>query len=192
MPIEPPYILKKHLKQESRTAKDIVFFDLETTVPPTDIIEFAAITLDGNTLLEKHRFTQLIYSEYITPLSTSINHISEEMVECAPSFSRVADQLHEIMDEKIWAGHNIRSFDMPILFRKFEEIGIKAPKPAEVFDTLWFLRKHFPSEKGHSLATLGRMLGLGEEDHRALSDVEMNINVLARAFPQLELEIKTI
>jgi DNA polymerase III epsilon subunit-like protein len=187
MEIETPYILKEHLKLEPADEREIVFFDLETTVPPTDIIEFASITLDGSTLLEKGRFSLLIYSDLITVRSTSVNHITERMVEGAPSFSRIADQIHEILDGKIWAGHNIKSFDIPVLFRKFEQVGFKAPKPALVFDTLWFLKKRFPSPDGHSLATLGRNLGLGEESHRALDDVEMNINVLARAFPQLVL-----
>ncbi len=185
MIIETPHIVKKHIRLEP--SNEIVFFDLETTVPPADIIEFASITLDGFSLLETGRFSQLIYSELITQRSTRINHITEKMVDDAPSFSRVADQIYEIMDNKIWAGHNIKSFDIPVLFRKFEQVGFKAPKPILVFDTLWFLKKHFLSPEGHSLATLGRMLGLGEEDHRALSDVEMNINVLARAFPQMEL-----
>ena len=38
---------------------ELVFYDLETTIPPTDIIEFGAIVLDRHGLFERESFSTL-------------------------------------------------------------------------------------------------------------------------------------
>lgn len=55
----------------SELKTDIVFYDVETTIPNDDIIEFAAIVIDRFGLFEKERYTTLIKSEKISKVSLS-------------------------------------------------------------------------------------------------------------------------
>ena len=87
---------------------EVVFYDLETTIPATDIIEFGGIVLDKTGLFERESYSTLIKSEKITPRSTECNGITLDMVKNSPTFAEIADNIFNILDGRIWAGHNIR------------------------------------------------------------------------------------
>lgn len=53
----------------SELKTDIVFYDVETTIPNDDIIEFAAIVVDRFGLFEKERYTTLVNSQKISKVS---------------------------------------------------------------------------------------------------------------------------
>lgn len=168
---------------------EIVFYDLETTIPAVDIIEFGAIVLDKVSLYEKDDYLTLIYSDKITKHSIDCNGITFSMVKNAPEFKEVAERIFDILDGKIWAGHNIKSFDNPCIKNSFARINKKAPEPIGTIDTLHLLRRHFGKRTGNfKLATLGDYFGLGEEKHRSIEDCRMNIEVLKKCSMTLFLE----
>lgn len=168
---------------------EIVFYDIETTIPPTDMIEFGAIVLDKAGLYETDRYSTLIQSNQISNMSVNCNGITTEMVNDAPVFAEVADNIFSILNNRIWAGHNIIKFDNPIIIKSFGKIGRKPPKPTDIIDTLPLLRKTFGTRAGDfKMETLGNYFGLGEEQHRAIDDCLMTIEVLKKCSMTLFLE----
>jgi len=180
---------------------EIVFYDVETTVPfqkghKFTMIEFGAVVLDKTGLYEKECFSTLIrpnpdkvYAP-ISKRSVDCNGITDRMVAKAPSFSDVSDQIYKILHGRIWAGHNIVRFDNRRIEEEFKAIGKQPPTPKGIIDTLPLLRRTFGKERAGNLkmATLGHYFGLGAERHRALEDARMNINVLQRCATVLFLE----
>lgn len=111
------------------------------------------------------------------------------MLASAPTFEDIHEKVYEMLNGKIWVGHNILNFDKLRIQESFERIGKVPPVPVGFIDTLPLLRNVFNVEsseqgkrrmKNQKLATYGRLFHLGEEKHRALDDVRMNIEVLKR------------
>lgn len=114
------------------------------------------------------------------------------MVARAPSFRSVAQKIFEMLDGRTWLGHNIVRFDIPQLTKHFEAAGLRTPRPAGVIDTLSLLKTHFGKRAGDlKMASLGRFFGQGEEQHRALADARMTLNVIKHAGAVLFLERST-
>ena len=168
---------------------EIVFYDLETTIPPTDVIEFGAIVLDNTGLYEKESYSTLIHSKKINQRSVDCNGITLDMVKDAPKFKDVADNIFDVLNGRIWAGHNIVSFDNVRIRESFKKIRKKAPEPSGIIDTLPLLRRHFGTRAGDmKLASLGNYFGLGQERHRAIEDCKMNLDILKNCGMILFLE----
>ncbi|CAM6079750.1 unnamed protein product [Sphagnum tenellum] len=166
---------------------EIVFLDVETTIPykkgqKFEILEFGAIVLCAQGLVEKTSFCT-----YVQP--SSMAAISKKSVDCngitkndaahAPFFSQIADHVYNLLDGRVWAGHNILSFDIPRIQEAFAEAGLQAPTAAGVIDTLPLLKSTFGCRAGNmKMASLASYCGLGEQAHRSLEDVRMNIQIL--------------
>lgn len=170
----------------------MVFFDIETTIPPTDIIEFGGIVLDKISLYEKESYSTLIKSQKISKRSIDCNGITSEILCDAPSFEMVADEIYSILDNRIWVGHNIIQFDIPIIIRHFNEIGKPLPCNIGIVDTLPLLRNTFGKRAGDlKMASLGKYFRLGQERHRAIEDCRMTIDVLKNCSMTMFLEEHT-
>jgi DNA polymerase III epsilon subunit family exonuclease len=171
---------------------EIVFYDIETTIPPSDIIEFGAIVLDKTGLYEKESYSTLLKSNEITTRSIDCNGITPEMVKDAPTFEEVADDIYNILNNRIWAGHNILAFDNFHIVKNFERIGRTPPVNIGIIDTLPLLRNTFGNRAGDmKMATLGNYFGLGQERHRAIEDCRMTIDVLKNCSMTIFLEENT-
>jgi hypothetical protein len=158
---------------------ELVFFDLETTIPPTDIIEFGAIILDKDGLYEKESYSTLIWSDKVDDRSIKCNGITQEMLKDAPKFAEVADAIYNVLNGRIWAGHCINRFDIPHINKAFKKIGRPAPTPVSTIDTCLLLQGTFGKRAGDlKLDSLGSYFGLGKERHRSLEDIKMNIEIL--------------
>lgn len=180
---------------------EIVFYDVETTIPirkgqKPDLIEFGAIALDSKGLYEKECYSTLISPSSlgtaapISKRSIDRNGITEKMLAGSPTFKQCAHKIRAILHDRVWAGHNIKRFDNPVIKRAFEQAGLSPPQPRAVIDTLPLLKKTFGSGRAGNLkiATLGHYFGLGAERHRALEDCRMNISVLQHCATVLLLE----
>lgn len=171
---------------------EIVFYDIETTIPATDIIEFGAIVLDKTGLYEKDSYSTLIFSNRLTDASIACNGITDDILKGAPSFSDVAENIFSVLNNKIWAGHNIIKFDNVHIRKAFDMIGKPAPEPLEIIDTLPLLRNTFGKRAGNmKLAALGKYFGLGQEQHRSIEDCRMNLEVLKKCALTMYLEKNT-
>ncbi|CAI7744342.1 unnamed protein product [Closterium sp. NIES-53] len=182
----------------SARRRAIVFYDVETTVPAARgekhaMLEFAAVELEIEGFYETSS-----YSTYLRPpdgvrisrRTVEINGITSDTVRNAPSFSEVADRIYELMDGKVWAGHNISRFDNARIREAFSALARAPPVPAGVVDTYDLLRREFGTRAGNmKMASLGAYCGLGMQVHRAMEDVRMNIDVFKQCSAMLMLEM---
>ncbi|KAL6536672.1 Protein nen1 [Orobanche minor] len=108
-----------------------VFSNLETTVPKLKGGRFAILVCPQK--LEELRS----YSTLVRPADLSCidslcdrhNGITKEAVVTAPTFADIADDVYNLLDGRIWAGHNILRFDCHRIKETFDEINKPAPKP---------------------------------------------------------------
>ncbi|KAJ7956862.1 protein NEN4 [Quillaja saponaria] len=176
---------------------EIVFFDLETTVPNKSgqrfwVLEFGAIVVCPQKLVELESFSTLIRPKDLSVVSlrsSRCNGITRESVANAPSFDEVADKIFSILNGRVWAGHNIQRFDCIRIKEAFAEIGMPAPVPVGIIDSLGVLTNKFGRRAGNmKMATLAAYFGLGQQTHRSLDDVRMNLEVLKHCATVLFLE----
>ncbi|CAH8305468.1 unnamed protein product [Eruca vesicaria subsp. sativa] len=181
----------------SEDRSEIAFFDLETTIPfragqKHEILEFGAILVCPKKLVELRSYTQLVRPanlNSITVRSVNCNGIKREDVESKPSFADIADDVYEILNGRVWAGHNILRFDIPRIREAFSEIGRDPPEPKGTIDSLVLLTQKFGRRAGDmKMATLATYFGIGNQTHRSLDDVRMNFEVLKYCATVLFLE----
>ncbi|KAK8604534.1 hypothetical protein V6N13_099473 [Hibiscus sabdariffa] len=151
---------------------EICFFDLETTVPQRRgqgyaILEFGAILVCPKRLVELQSYSSLVRPDdlsSVSPAPVRCNAISRNHVASAPSFSEIADKVHDLLHGRVWAGHNIVRFDCVRIREAFEKIGRPAPEPKGIIDSLALLSQ------------------------RSLDDVRMNLEVVKFCATVLFLE----
>ncbi|KAK4779287.1 hypothetical protein SAY86_006815 [Trapa natans] len=175
----------------------IAFFDVETTIPTQvgqgySILEFGAILVCPRKLLELHSYSTLVRPSnlsLISSLSVRCNGITRDAVLTAPTFAEIADDVYDILHGRIWAGHNILSFDCPRIREAFTRIGRPAPEPSGTIDSLKLLTQKFGRRAGDmKMASLATYFGLGQQKHRSLDDVRMNLEVVKYCATVLFLE----
>ncbi|PIA50304.1 hypothetical protein AQUCO_01300800v1 [Aquilegia coerulea] len=175
----------------------IVFFDLETTVPSRTgqkfcVLEFGAIIVCPKKLVELECYCTLIRPKDLSVVSITSGRsdgITRQAVATAPMFEDVADRIFSILNGRVWAGHNIQRFDCPRIREAFAAIGRPAPAPIGMIDSLGVLTQKFGKRAGNmKMATLANYFGLGQQTHRSLADVRMNLEVLKHCATVLFLE----
>ncbi|XP_076935926.1 protein NEN4-like [Bidens hawaiensis] len=178
-------------------SKEVVFFDLETNVPNKPgqkfwVLEFGAMVVCPRKLVEIESYCTLIRPGDLSAVGLNparCHGISRGTVLDAPSFEEVADKIFNILDGRIWAGHNIRRFDCVRIKEAFKEIGLPTPEPVALIDSLGVLSEKFGKRAGDmKMASLAAYFGLGEQKHRSLDDVRMNLEVLKHCATVLFLE----
>lgn len=167
----------------------IVAFDLETTLTdPPDTLEFAAISLDPETLRIVGRYQTLIRSEKLQG-TADVSGISAGLIAEAPDFQAVAPAIFALLENQIWLGHNIAQFDKPVLQAQFEREDWETPMPSAVLDTRTILGESYGLRAGNlKLSGLAQHLGPWKQRHRAMSDVVLNLRVLRQCATILLLE----
>ncbi|XP_037496914.1 protein NEN4-like isoform X1 [Jatropha curcas] len=178
------------------SATEIVFFGLETTLPNRIgqklwVLEFGAIIVCPRKLVELESFSTLIRPKDLSVValkSSRSDGITREAVANAPIFE-VADKIFSILNGRICAGHNIQRFDCIRIKEAFADIGMAAPAPVGMIDSLGVLGEKFGRRAGNlKMATLATYFGLGQQKHRSLDDVRMNLEVLKHCATVLFLE----
>ncbi|GER47602.1 polynucleotidyl transferase [Striga asiatica] len=175
----------------------IVFFDLETNVPAKTgqqfcVLEFGAIIVCPKKLVELESYCTLIrpHDLSIVPVKSGRTEgITREAIARSPSFAEVADKIFDMLDGRIWAGHNIQRFDCVRIKEAFDRANRPSPRPAGIIDSLRVLTQKFGRRAGNmKMATLADYFGLGQQKHRSLEDVRMNLEVLKYCATVLLLE----
>ncbi|KAJ6835486.1 protein NEN1-like [Iris pallida] len=181
----------------SSAAAEIAFFDVETTVPLRpgagySLLEFGAVVVCRRTLVELASYSTLIRPSDPSSISlTSVrcNGITRDTVAAAPSFRDVAAKVFDTLNGRVWAGHNIVRFDCARIREAFAEVGMPAPEAKGMIDTLPLLTQRFGRRAGDmKMATLATYFGLGQQKHRSLDDVRMNLEVVKYCATVLFLE----
>nr|CAB3499688.1 unnamed protein product [Digitaria exilis] len=177
---------------------EIAFFDVETSVPQRAgqgyaLLEFGAILVCPRRLVEVAAYATLVRpadpASAISAASVRCNGITRDAVSGAPPFRDVADAVYDLLNGRVWAGHNIVRFDSARIREAFAEIGRPPPEPKGLIDTLPLLTQRFGRRAGDmKMATLANYFGLGKQRHRSLDDVRMNLEVLKYCATVLFLE----
>lgn len=104
----------------------ICFIDLETTginVSTDRVVELAIVKImpDGSKQIKR----KLVNPEMpIPPAATEVHGISDAMVQQAPTFKQIANEVKQFMEGADLAGYNSNRFDIPMLNEEFLRVGI--------------------------------------------------------------------
>lgn len=156
----------------------IFAFDFETTSPKpesTRVVQYAAL-LDGANLFSGYCNPGVP----IHPDAQAVHGISNQMVENEESdviaVGRMADYVVRNAESIYLAGHNIITFDVPIMFR----IGdVSDPPVIPTIDTMIAAIRLYPEAPNHKLADLVEYLKLGGETaHDAVGDIKMVLKLV--------------
>ncbi|KAK4371737.1 hypothetical protein RND71_007121 [Anisodus tanguticus] len=173
----------------------IVFFDVETThrYQGRILFEFGSIFVCPRRLIELdgHTYSTLIRPDPFLDTFPDLSYkgITREDLASAPHFSQVADKIYQILHGRTWAGHNIQEFDYPQIKKAFDKIGRPAPEYRHMIDSVPLLTEWFGRRAGRmKLKSLAAYFKLGEQVHRSLDDVRMNLEVVKHCGIVLFLE----
>jgi len=165
-----------------------IYYDTETTGVKPDrdrIIEIAAYDP-----VRDKTFQSLINPLCpIPPGATAIHHITDEMVQEAPSFAEMAAKFIAFCsDEVVLIAHNNDAFDKPFLEHEFSRHEVDLPSWLYI-DSLKFARKYRSDLPRHSLQHLREYHGIESNNaHRALDDVIILHKVFSELVDDLTME----
>ncbi|KAI6673211.1 hypothetical protein NL676_001117 [Syzygium grande] len=163
---------------------EVVIFDVETPKETQAIIEFGAIIVCPQTLVEKEYFSSLVLPRHDCEFGGFKKRRNglrrEDIISSNISFSDIAHTVYDMLNGRIWVGHNIKDFDCGIVEDAFHEIQRPLPEPLDVIDTLELCEMFRGEVDNLKMATLAKYFGLGEQTHRSLDDVRLNLRLFRR------------
>ena len=170
---------KRKGKQRREYVRDYVLYDLETTGISSlydEVIEISAVKVRNGKIVDE--FSELVNPGRPIPYAaSSVNNISDKMVENARSFEKVLPEFLAFAGDDVLAGHNIAGFDMKFLYRDCEKY-FGQTLTNDYIDTLAIAKLCFPEWKHRRLSDLAEHYGISTKGaHRALADCRMNQQV---------------
>ena len=146
--------------------------DIETTggyAAAGGITEVAVVITDGEKVL--NRFETLVNPVYTIPRYVeSLTGITNVMVENERHFKMIADELYQLLSDKIFVAHNV-NFDYSYLKYYFKEAGYELD--CKKLCTIRLGRQILPGYKSYSLGNFCREIGIQiEQRHRAGGDAD--------------------
>lgn len=144
--------------------------DIETTggnASTGSITEIAIVVTDGKEIIHT-------YSSLVNPLQPipffieKLTGISDAMVSKAPLFGQIAQEVYELLQNKIFVAHNV-NFDYSFVAHQLSQHGLKLQ--SRKLCTVRLSRKIFEKLPSYSLGNLCRSLQIKiEQRHRAMGD----------------------
>jgi DNA polymerase-3 subunit epsilon len=146
--------------------------DIETTggyAAAGGITEIAVIITDGENII--NRYETLVNPVYtISRYVESLTGITNAMVENERHFKMIANELYELLGDKIFVAHNV-NFDYSYLKYHFKEAGYELD--CRKLCTIRMGRQILPGFKSYSLGNFCREVGIAiEQRHRAGGDAD--------------------
>lgn len=146
--------------------------DIETTggnFKTGQITEIAVFLHNGTRQIDVYQ-TLVNPQVPIPPFITKLTGISDAMVETAPTFPEVAEELLRITDGAIFVAHNV-NFDYGYIREAYRQLGIEFKR--KKLCTVQLSRRAFPGLASYSLDKITRELGISlPGHHRAGVDAE--------------------
>ncbi len=169
-----------------------VILDLETTggnALTSRITEIAAVRFEEG--VEVKRWSSLVNPDCRIPFFIQkLTGISDQMVEEAPSFEKLGDELLALLDGAVLVAHNAR-FDHGFLLHEFARIGVTLN--VKTLCSVRLSRKLYPQYKSHSLDAIMQRHSLTTmARHRAMGDVDLVEAWLAQAVQELGLDVVSL
>ncbi len=157
--------------------KKFAIVDIETTgshAGGSRITEIAIIVVNGSKILEEYH--SLVNPQMPIPLAIqSLTGINNSMVEDAPIFNEIAEDIYHHLQGKIFVAHNV-SFDYSFIRRELKDAGYdwQAPKLC----TVRLSRKILPGYSSYSLGNICKTVDIPIVDrHRALGDARATVKL---------------
>src|SRR5690554_4836283 len=122
--------------------------DIETTggfSTLNRITELAVVVHDGLQVVEEYQ-TLVNPGRSVPGFITGLTGISTEMVEAAPYFDEIAEELHALLKDKIFVAHNV-TFDYNFIKREFKRVGKEFNRPK--LCTVRLSRQVFPGLRSY-------------------------------------------
>lgn len=182
--------------EEVKKAQDkFIAFDVETTGlnPNFDkIVEIGAVVFENGVPIKA--FDSLVNPNVSIPSSaTSVNHITNEMIEAAPSEEAVYSDLVAFLENAIDAqtllcAHNAR-FDMGFLSETLMRLGYNGK--IKYIDTLKLSKRMVYGVENYKQQTLANYFGIvNYQEHRAASDARVCGEILLKLLDMKQEETK--
>lgn len=175
------------LKTEEMSKKieeiEFTIFDTETTgLEPESgdrIVEIAAIKFIGKE--RRGAFQSLVNpGQPISPEAFNINQITPDMLKDAPPMQAVIADFLEFIQDTCLCTYNA-GFDLGFLNHELKLTGQSVLKNALIVDILKMSKRLLPGLQRYALWFVADKLGIKKEQaHRALSDVELTLDVFNR------------
>ncbi len=165
--------------------EDVHVFDLETTGLNTRtdrIIEYGGF-------LNDEEISSLINPGVpIEKIITDITGITQNQIDSKGVDWKTYAQdvvLPVLHRAKIYAGHNIAGFDLPMLRSNLKRVGLTMPEKPWI-DTLLVSRRYLKDVKNHKLGTVCNRYGIYiDRAHRAVDDSKANLDMLEKMLKDL-------
>ena len=151
--------------------------DIETTggfASSNGITEIAVIVTDGRNIIDS--FHTLLNPVYTIPkFVESLTGITNEMVEYERNFESIADELYELLHDKIFVAHNV-NFDYSFIKHHLATAGYELH--CKKLCTIRLGRKILPGLPGYGLDKICRHLQINIEGrHRAKGDAAATVQL---------------
>ncbi len=151
--------------------------DIETTgsyAAANGITEISIHLSDGKEVTGKYQ-TLINPGQPIPPYISAMTGITDSMVADAPHFEEVAENIFNLLQDKIFIAHNV-NFDYSFVKSHLREAGFDLS--AQKLCTVRLSRKIFPGFTSYSLGKLSHSLGITINDrHRASGDAEATAKI---------------
>jgi len=116
----------------------------------------------------------------ISPFVQKLTGITDEMVQGAPQFQKIAEKVDELMRDRIFVAHNVQ-FDLKMMRTELKRCCISFDPPR--LCTVKLARRVFPGFPSYSLHNLTESLGLSDfHHHRAMDDTLACAEILKLAY----------
>ncbi|MFI5221435.1 MAG: exonuclease domain-containing protein, partial [Bacteroidia bacterium] len=154
--------------------------DIETTgghAESNSITEIAVFIHDGKKVV--HQFETLLKpARWIPAYITGYTGITNEMVEDAPLFDDIAEELFELLNGKIFVAHNV-NFDYSFIRSHLKSSGFDYN--SKKLCTVRLSRKIFPGLRSYSLGNICAYTGIDIENrHRAGGDAIATVELFEK------------
>ena len=154
-------------------AERIAFVDVETTGTNANhcrVTEIGIVRVENGQVVEQ--WSSLVNPEQsIPPAIERLTGITTDMVEAAPTFAKLGEEVLERLRGHLFVAHNAR-FDYSFLKNEFRRAGMAFQE--KVLCTVKLSRALYPHHRRHNLDAIMKRHGLGCEDrHRALADARV-------------------
>ncbi|MBM3244482.1 MAG: WYL domain-containing protein [Candidatus Omnitrophica bacterium] len=159
---------------------EFTIFDTETTgLEPRAgdrIVEIAAIRFKAGE--KSASFESLVNpGRKISEAAFAVNHISQEMLEGAPTIAQIAPQFIKFIEGSCLCSYNA-PFDLEFLNNELAMHSLALPQGTMIVDVLKMARRLVPGLQRYALWFVAEKMGVRQQQkHRALEDVEMTLGV---------------
>lgn len=157
---------------------DYVAIDIETTGLDRSarIIELGAVRMRHGRKVAS--FSQLVNPQIPIPAKvTQITGITDRDVKGKPTIDKALPKFYAFCGRDTWIGHNIRRFDLPVIAREAERVGVGMPD-VSFYDTMELSQALLPQLDHHRVVDLIRYFGIAKtERHRAADDAAQTAQI---------------